>query len=75
MPQVQYVVDRVEGQWVVLLGEKRFGPYSSLDAAAVAAMGAARKAEAQGFEVTVVFASTETEAEAEADRAEDRDAA
>ena len=52
MPQAEYVVEQIDGQWKVRMGEKLFG-YSSMDAAVAAAVGAARKAEAQGFEAVV----------------------
>ena len=71
MPQVLYTVDLADGAWQVGLNGKPFGPYSTLDAAIAAATGAARKAEAQGYEA-VVTVNTPDEAEAEA---EDRDAA
>jgi GH24 family phage-related lysozyme (muramidase) len=55
MAKVEYTVDRVDGVWTVGLGEKRFGPYSTLEAATAAAMGAADKAEAQGYEAQVTI--------------------
>ena len=55
MPTVEYTVDLVDGVWTVGLGEKRFGPYSTMDTALAAAMGAARKAEAQGYEAMVTI--------------------
>jgi hypothetical protein len=46
-------VDFHEDAWSVRLNDKRFGPYSSQEAAITAAMGAAHKAEAQGYEAEV----------------------
>jgi hypothetical protein len=45
----------VDGVWTVGLGEKRFGPYSTLQTAVAAAVGAADKAEAQGYEAVVTI--------------------
>lgn len=59
MPQVTYTVDLVDGVWTVGLNDKRFGPYSTLDAAVAAASKAAHKAEAQGYEVFVVIDSAD----------------
>lgn len=59
MPEVTYTVDKVDGAWTVGLNGKRFGPYSSLDAAVAAASKAAHKAEAQGYEAFVVIDSAE----------------
>lgn len=53
MPSVEYTVDLIDGVWMVGLGEKRFGPYSTLDKAVAAAVGAAEKAEKQGYEALV----------------------
>ena len=53
MPTVEYTVDFLDEVWKVGLNGKHFGPYSSLDTAVDAATGAARKAEAQGYEVIV----------------------
>ncbi|RAK62837.1 DUF2188 domain-containing protein [Phenylobacterium kunshanense] len=53
MPTVEYTVDFLDEVWKVGLNGKHFGPYSSLDTAVAAATGAARKAEAQGYEVIV----------------------
>jgi len=55
VPEVCYVVDAVDGVWGVSLNDKRFGPYSSLDAAMAAASGAAHKAEAQGYDASVII--------------------
>ena len=55
MPRVDYSVDFIEGAWKVGLNGKHFGPYSTLDAAVVAASGAAHKAEAQGYEAFVTI--------------------
>lgn len=55
MPQVNYIVDFVDGDWKVGLNGKFFGPYSSLDAAVFAASGAAHKAEAQGYEAMLTI--------------------
>jgi hypothetical protein len=55
MPQVTYSVEQVDGAWTVGLNDKRFGPYSSLEAAVAAASKAAHKAEAQGYEAFVVI--------------------
>jgi hypothetical protein len=72
MPQVHYTVDFLEGVWKVGLNGKHFGPYSTLDAAVVAASNAARKAEVQGYEA---FVTINTAPAAPRDEAEDRDAA
>ncbi|PZQ61345.1 MAG: DUF2188 domain-containing protein [Phenylobacterium zucineum] len=53
MAQVEYSVELRDGTWQVGLNGKFFGPYSTIDAAVVAATGAARKAEAQGYEAIV----------------------
>lgn len=53
MPQIEYSVNLVDGVWKVGLNDKSFGPYSSLDAAVMAASRAAHKAEAQGYEAVV----------------------
>jgi hypothetical protein len=55
MPEVCYVVDAVDGIWGISLNDKRFGPYSSLDAAVAAASRAAHKAEAQGYAASVII--------------------
>jgi hypothetical protein len=55
VPEVCYVVDEVDGMWGVSLNGKRFGPYSGLDAAMAAASGAAHKAEAQGYDASVII--------------------
>lgn len=68
MPQVRYTVDLVEGAWMVGLNGKPFGPYSTLDAAVAAATGAARKAEAQGYEALVEINTPAEPAEAPEDR-------
>jgi hypothetical protein len=65
MPKVEYTVDLVDGAWAVGLGEKRFGPYSSLDTAVAAAMRAAEKAEQQGYEAHVTINTPEGPAAAE----------
>lgn len=57
MPQVHYTVDYVDGVWKVGLNGKHFGPYSTMDAAVVAASGAAQKAEVQGYEAFVTINS------------------
>lgn len=76
MPQVRYRVDLLEGVWTVGLGEKRFGPYSSLDTAIAAASKAAHKAEAQGYEAFVVVNAPEPAADPEpASEDAERDAA
>ena len=62
MPEVHYGVDRQDGVWWVSLEAKRFGPYSSLETAIAAASGAARKAEAQGYEAIVTIAADASEA-------------
>ena len=72
MANVEYTVDLVEGVWTVGLGEKRFGPYSTLDRAVAAAVAAADKAEAQGYEALVTINTVpepDAEAVAEADPA------
>lgn len=71
MARVEYTVDLVDGVWTVGMGEKRFGPYSTLDRAVAAALGAADKAEAQGYEalVTVNGAPDAPETEAPASEA------
>jgi GH24 family phage-related lysozyme (muramidase) len=53
VPQVEYSVDLIDGVWTICLGEKRFGPYSTLDTAVAAASKAARKAEAQGYDAVL----------------------
>ena len=58
MASVEYTVELVDGVWTVGLGEKRFGPYSSLDKAVAAAVAAADKAEAQGYEALVTINSS-----------------
>ena len=55
MASVEYTVDLVDGAWTVGLGEKRFGPYSTLDRAVAAAVAAADKAETQGYEALVTI--------------------
>ncbi len=66
MPQVIYTVDFAEGVWKVGLNGKHFGPYSTLETAVTAASNAAHKAEAQGYEATVmVNAPDETAAPGE----------
>lgn len=55
MPSVEYSVDLVEGIWTIGLGEKRFGPYSTIEKAVAAAVAAAEKAEAQGYEAMVTI--------------------
>jgi len=62
MATVEYTVELVEGVWTVGMGEKRFGPYSTLETATAAAMGAASKAEAQGHEARVIINSKADEA-------------
>lgn len=73
MPSVEYTVDLVDGVWTVGLGEKRFGPYSAMDKAVAAAVAAADKAEAQGYEALVTINGepepTEADAAAEQDAA------
>ncbi|MEW5685349.1 MAG: DUF2188 domain-containing protein [Pseudomonadota bacterium] len=65
VPTVEYKVEFRDGAWNVGLNGKAFGPYSTMDAAVVAATGAARKAEAQGYEAIVrVEAPTEAGAAA-----------
>ena len=72
MPTVEYTVDQVDGVWTVGLGEKRFGPYSTLDKAVAAAAAAADKAEAQGYEALL---SINTPSAADAETADEQDAA
>ena len=55
MATVEYTVDLLDGVWTVGQGEKRFGPYSTLETATAAALGAAEKAEAQGYEALVTI--------------------
>jgi hypothetical protein len=62
MPQVNYTVDFEDGVWKVGLGDKRFGPYSSLDAAVAAASKAAHKAEEQGYEAILTINTPEVAA-------------
>ena len=57
MPQVHYTVDFIDGVWKVGLNGRHFGPYSTMDAAVVAASGAAHKAEVQGYEAFVTINS------------------
>jgi len=71
MAQVNYTVDFIEGVWKVGLNGRRFGPYSSLDAAVEAASNAAHRAEAQGYEAMLTI-NTPAEPSPEA---EARDAA
>jgi hypothetical protein len=71
MAQVNYTVDLIDGVWMVGLGSKRFGPYSTLDAAVAAASNAAHKAEAQGYEAMLTI-NTPAEPTAES---RERDAA
>jgi hypothetical protein len=68
MPQVNYTVDFLDGAWKVGLNGKHFGPYSTLDAAVVAASKAAHKAEDQGYEAILTINASE-------DAAPDADAA
>jgi hypothetical protein len=70
MPQVHYTVDFVEGAWKVGLNGKHFGPYSTMDAAVVAASGAAHKAEVQGYEAFVTINGAAEEAEASGEERE-----
>lgn len=76
MPPVQYTVDLIDGVWKVGLNGKHFGPYSSLDSAVAAAMKAAHKAEAGGYEaqVNINTPPEQPTGEAQAD-AQERDAA
>jgi hypothetical protein len=75
MPQVHYTVDFLDGVWKVGLNGKHFGPYSTMDAAVVAASGAAHKAEVQGYEAFVTINTLPDElSETPAER-RDRDAA
>ena len=76
MPLVSYSVDFIEGVWKVGLNGKSFGPYSTLDTAVAAASNAAHKAEAQGYEATIVINTPPDAVEAEPAMEErDRDAA
>ena len=59
MPQVNYTVGLEDGVWKIGLGDKRFGPYSSLDAAVAAASKAAHKAEEQGYEAILTINTPE----------------
>ena len=65
MPRVDYTVDFIEGVWKVGLNGKHFGPYSTMDAAVVAASGAAHKAEVQGYEAFVTINAPRDAAPAE----------
>lgn len=65
MPQVNYTVDFIDDVWTVGLGDKRFGPYSSLEAAVTAATGAAHKAEAQGYEAVISINTLDEAADAD----------
>jgi hypothetical protein len=58
VPTVEYVVEFLDGAWKVGLNGKHFGPYSTMDTAVAAATGAARKAEAQGYQVIVRMEGT-----------------
>lgn len=60
MATVEYTVDFLDGVWKVGLNGRHFGPYSTMDAAVVAAMGAARKAETQGYEAQVKINAPDT---------------
>ena len=62
MPQVNYTVGLEDGVWRIGLGDKRFGPYSSLDAAVAAASKAAHKAEEQGYEAILTINTPEAPA-------------
>ena len=76
MAEVRYVVDFHDGAWRVGLNDKRFGPYSTLDAAVHAATNAARKAEAIGYQALIEIAASEPPpANAEERREADRNAA
>ena len=75
MPQVHYTVDFLDGVWKVGLNGKHFGPYSTMDAAVVAASGAAHKAEAQGYEAFVTINSLPEDASETVGEARDRSAA
>lgn len=68
MPQAHYTVDVIDGVWRIRIGEKSFGPYSSLDTALAAATKAARKAEAEGFEAFVTVNDLEKAPAAEGDQ-------
>jgi hypothetical protein len=63
MPQVNYTVGFEDGVWKVGLGDKRFGPYSSLDSAVAAASKAAHKAEEQGYEAILTINTPQVAAE------------
>ena len=75
MPLVNYSVDFIEGVWKVGLNGKHFGPYSTLDAAVVAASGACHKAEAQGYEAVLTINTPGEAASEPAVEEQDRDAA
>jgi hypothetical protein len=75
MPQVHYTVDFVDGVWKVGLNGRHFGPYSTMDAAVVAASGAAHKAEIQGYEAFVTINSLPEDLSEAPAQARDRDAA
>ena len=75
MPRVDYSVDYIEGVWKVGLNGKHFGPYSTLDAAVVAASGACHKAEAQGYEAVLTINTPGEVAEDSTIEERDRDAA
>jgi len=64
MAQVSYTVDFIEGAWKVGLNGRHFGPYSTLDAAVTAASNAAHKAEAQGYDATLIINTPAAETEA-----------
>jgi len=75
MPQVHYTVDFIDGVWKVGLNGKHFGPYSTMDAAVVAAGGAAHKAEVQGYEAFVTINSLPQDVAKAPSEARDRHAA
>ncbi|HET6971288.1 MAG TPA: hypothetical protein VFH92_09195 [Phenylobacterium sp.] len=71
MPQVTYTVDKIDGVWTVGLGDRRFGPYSTLETAVAAASKAAHKAEAQGYEVFVIIDAPDEPVSADEPAAQD----
>jgi len=75
MAQVNYTVDLIDGVWQIGLNGKHFGPYSTLDAAVMAASKAAHKAEAQGYDAMLIINTPAASEPAPEDPAEDRHAA
>ena len=67
MPRIEYSVNLVDGVWKVGLNDRSFGPYSTMEAAVMAASRAAHKAEAQGYDVMLNVNSPPASRESAAD--------